>query len=126
MSLLPQKLEAVPEETVLVAKAAFPKGNLCLKMRDELGTIYEDSQFTELFSREGQPALAPWRLALIVILQYVEGLSDRQSAEMVRSRIDWEYLLGLKLQDSGFDFAVLSEFRSRLVAQGGAEELLLD
>ena len=68
MSLQPQKMKAIPEETNRVAKAAFPKGNFCLKLRDELGTVYEDEQFTELFSKEGQPALVPWRLALITIL----------------------------------------------------------
>lgn len=125
MSLQPQKIEAVPAETVRIAKAAFPKGNLCLKLRDELGPIYEDEQFSELYSKEGQPALAPWRLTLVSILQFVEGLSDRQAANMVRSRLDWKYLLGLELTDSGFDYSVLAEYRGRLLA-GEAEKLLLD
>lgn len=94
-------------------------------MRDELGTIYEDAAFAELYSKEGQPGLAPWRLALITVLQFMEGLSDRQAAEMVRSRIDWKYLLGLELRDSGFDYTALCEFRGRLV-KGSVEELLLD
>jgi transposase len=58
-------------------------------------------------------------------MQFSEGLSDRQAAEAVRARIDWKYALGLRLSDPGFDFSVLSEFRSRLVA-GGAEHLLLE
>src|SRR5262249_45598825 len=70
----------------------------------------------------GQPALAPWRLALVLILQFAEGLSDRQAAEAVSSRIDWKYLLSLELTDPGFDYSVLSEFRDRLV-EGGAEGL---
>lgn len=125
MSLQPQKIEAVPAETVRIAKAAFPKGNFCLKLRDELGTIYEDEQFLALFSKEGQPALAPWRLTLVSILQFVEGLSDRQAADMVRSRLDWKYLLGLELTDTGFDYSVLAEYRGRLLL-GQAEKLLLD
>jgi transposase len=59
------------------------------------------------------------------VLQYVEGLSDRQAAEAVRGRIDWKYALGLELTDPGFDHTVLSEFRSRLV-HGQAELRLLD
>ena len=59
------------------------------------------------------------------MLQYVEGLSDRQAADAVRGRIDWKYALGLPLTDPGFDHTVLSEFRSRLV-EGKAERLLLD
>jgi transposase len=125
MSLKPQAIEPVPEETVRVAKAAFPKGNMYMRMRDELGTLYLDEQFAPLFPRRGQPAFSPWRLALISIMQYVENLSDRQAAEAVRARIDWKYALGLQLTDAGFDFSVLSEFRNRLV-EGGLEQHLLD
>jgi transposase len=50
-------------------------------------------------------------------MQFSEGLSVRQAAEAVRARIDWKYALGLRLSDPGFDFSVLSEFRSRLVAE---------
>ena len=69
-----------------------------------------------------QPALPPWRLALVTILQFRESLPDRQAAEAVRGRIDWKYLLGMKLTDAGFDFSVLSEFRGRLL-EGGQEAI---
>jgi transposase len=105
--------------------SGFPKGTLCLHIADELGAIYNDSQFTPLFPRLGKPAEAPGRLALATVLQFVEGLSDRQAADAVRGRIDWKYALGLSLIDPGFDYSVLSEFRSRLI-EGGAERLLLD
>jgi transposase len=108
-----------------VARAAFPKGNIYLRMRDELGRLYEDEAFAALFPQRGQPAEAPWRLALISVMQFAEGLSDRQAADGVRSRLDWKYALGLELTDPGFDASVLSEFRTRLVA-GRAEYQLLD
>lgn len=125
MSLKPSIIEPVPAHTVQVARAAFPKGNLYLSMRDELGTVFEDTDFMTLFSRLGYPAVTPWRLALITIMQFLENLSDRQAAEAVRSRIDWKYLLGLELTDAGFDHSVLSGFRSRLVA-GEKQTLLLE
>jgi transposase len=87
--------------------------------------IYRDEMFADLFPARGQPATAPWRLALVSVFQYVEGLSDRQAAEAVRSRIDWKYSLGLELADPGFDFSVLSEFRRRLV-DGECVSVLLD
>jgi len=96
-----------------------------LRLHEELGSIYEDEAFTKLFPTRGQPAEAPWRLALVTVLQFVEGLSDRQAADAVRARIDWKYLLGLELMDPGFDHTVLSEFRTRLV-DGHAERVLLD
>lgn len=88
-------------------------------------TVSTDAQFTALFSSRGRPVKAPWRLALVTVLQFAETLSDRRAAEAARGCIDWKYLLGLDLTDPGFDASVLSEFRSRLVA-GHAETLLLD
>ncbi len=124
MSLKPAMIQPVPEETVRVAKAAFRKGNPLLTLRDELGTIFADADFADLFSRLGQPGLPPWRLALVTVLQFREGVPDRQAAEAVRARIDWKYLLGLELTDPGFDHSVLCEFRARLL-EGSAEERLL-
>lgn len=94
-------------------------------MRDVLGCIYTDEQFAALFPKEGQPAEAPWRLALVTVLQFVENLSDQQAADAVRGRIDWKYLLSLDLTDAGFDASVLCEFRSRVV-EHHAEQLLLE
>ena len=116
MSLHPQATYPIPEETQRVARAAFPRGNVYMQVADRLGTIYHDAQFAALFPTRGQPAEAPARLALATILQFAEGLSDRQAADAVRSRIDWKYVLGLDLTDPGFHHTVLSEFRTRLVA----------
>src|SRR5512135_1806852 len=116
MSLKPEDLGRIPKKTKRVAKAAFPKGNPYIKLRDELQSIYTDEDFTALFAQRGQPAESPGRLAIVTVLQFAEGLSDRQAADAVRSRIDWKYLLGLELTDPGFHYSVLSEFRSRLLA----------
>jgi len=123
--LKPERDFPIPEDTVHVAKAAFPKGNMYLTLRDAVGPIFEDETFKELNPSLGQPAESPGRLALITWMQFLEGLTDRQAAEAVRSRIDWKYMLGLRLDDPGFDFSVLSEFRQRLL-EGQAEKLLLD
>src|SRR5215212_932953 len=126
MSMHPQPIGPVPEDTARVARAAFPKGTTYVQMRDVLGAVYEDGDFAELFEVRGRPAkFAPWRLALVRVMQFAEGLSDRQAAEAVRARIDWKYALGLELADPGFDFSVLSEFRGRLV-EGDSEHLLLE
>jgi transposase len=125
MSLNPQEIGPIPEETARVASAAYPKGNVWMRMRDELGTMYQDEAFAHVFSHTGQPAETPWRLALVTVTQFAEGLSDRQTADAVRGRIDFKYALGLELSDPGFDHTVLSEFRARLIA-GNTEQLLLD
>jgi transposase len=123
--LRPMPIEPIPPETARVARAAFPKGNRYLRVADELETLFTDDAFLALFPTRGQPAHPPWRLALVTILQFAEGLSDRQAANAVRSRIDWKYVLRLELTDPGFDASVLSEFRTRLIA-GAAESRLLD
>ncbi|WP_446387477.1 transposase, partial [Coleofasciculus sp. B1-GNL1-01] len=124
-SLHPQNYWEVPKETVKVARASFPRGNVYMKMYDQLGTLYKDKDFVGVFPvRCGQSAISPARLALITIMQFAEGLTDRQAADAVRSRIDWKYALGLNLTDSGFDATVLSEFRGRLCQHEASNKLL--
>jgi transposase len=93
-------------------------------MRDECGARFADEDFAALFPPRGQPAAAPWRLALVTIMQYVADFSDRQAADAVRSRIDWKYALSVELADAGFDSPVFSECRSRFVAGAAAQRLL--
>src|ERR687897_2295847 len=125
MCLHPNPIGEIPSETARVARAAFPKGTVVMRLRDEFDALYQDEDFRALYPSRGQPALAPWRLALVTVFQFLEHLSDRQAADAVRARIDWKYALGLELTDPGFHFSVLAEFRARLVA-GDAEQLLLD
>jgi len=106
MTLQPQNDFSIPEETARVARAAYPHGNVYMQLRDVLGTVYQDQTFAHLFPHNGRPVEAPWRLAVITILQFMEELPDRQAADAVRSRIDWKYFLGLELTDPGFDATV--------------------
>ncbi len=115
----------IPEETVEIAQATFPQGNVYMTMRDELGILYKDEDFKGLFAHDGQPGLPPGMLGMVTVMQYAEGLTDRQTAEAVRARIDWKYALNLEIRDSGFNYSVLSEFRERLIV-GGQEMKLLD
>lgn len=125
MTLLPEELATIPEETARVARAAFPNGNRYLLLRDTFGQLFTDADFVDLFPDRGRPVVSPWRLAAVTVFQFAEGLPDRQAAESVRARLDWKYALGLTLEDAGFDFTVLSEFRSRVLA-GAAEQRLLE
>jgi transposase len=125
MSLQPTDPRHVPEETVRIARTAFPKGNLAMSLRTELEGIYTDELFADLYPTRGKPAEAPWRLALVTVLQFAEELSDREAATAVKARLDWKFALGLELSDTGFEHAVLSKFRARLI-EGNAENRLLD
>lgn len=91
MSLHPQQLPEIPEETARIARILFPKGNIYMWLRDELGAIYTDEQFIALYPNIGQLAEQPWRLAITSVIQYMENYTDRQLAEAVKTRIDLKY-----------------------------------
>jgi len=63
-------------------------------------------------------------LGLVVVMQYIEGLTDRQAADAVRRCMDWKYALSLDLTDPGFNFTLLHDFRQRLLAHEAAQRLL--
>lgn len=115
MTLHRQAIYLIPAETERVARETFPAGNPLMTLRDELGMVFTDSDFADLFPPVGQPAESPSRLLLVTIFQFMEGLTDRQGADAVRRCIDWKYALALELTDPGFHYSVLSEFRDRLL-----------
>ena len=117
--------EPIPEETRRAAEAAFPHGSPVLRLRDHFGMLYHNQLFAHLFARDGQPALSPARLALVCVLQFMDDVTDRQAADAVRARIDWKYALGLPLDDPGFHYSALSDFRARLLPDN-PEGLLLE
>jgi transposase len=125
MSMKAQGLEAIPEETKRIARQASAKGTVPMQLRDALGPVYQDEQFAHLFPKRGRAAETPWRLALVTVLQAMEGLTDRQAAECVRMRMDWKYALSLSLDDEGFDATILGDFRERLIAHQ-AQDLVLE
>jgi transposase len=125
MSMQPRPWPEVPADTARVAKSAFRKGTLAIRARDQLGSWCDDEAFAGAYGARGRPGISPAQLAMVTVLQFTENLTDRQAADAVRGRLDWKYCLGLALEDEGFDFSVLSEFRARLLA-GGLELAMLD
>ena len=123
MSMRPRPWPEVPADTARVARRAFRKGTLAMRARDELGGWYDDAVFASSYGVRGAPGISPAQLAMVTVLQFTENLTDRQAADAVRGRLDWKYCLGLALDDDGFDFTVLSEFRARLVAAGREQDL---
>ena len=120
-------LSPIPAVTAQVAHAAFRTPNVYMVMRDQLGVLYHDSEFAPLFSSaRGRPAESPGQLALVTVMQFAEGLTDRQAAEAVRGRIDWKYALGLELTDEGFDYSLLTDFREHLLTTATLQRLLDD
>ncbi|MET8332116.1 transposase, partial [Streptomyces sp. NPDC005181] len=125
MSMRPVGLPEIPEQTVAVARAAFPKGSLAIRVRDRLAEVFVAEPFAGAFGVRGAPGLSPGVLSLVTVLQFAEDLTDRQAAAMAVRAIDWKYALGAELTDTGFDASVLSRFRARL-ADNGMERVVFD
>jgi transposase len=124
MAMNPHGLDPMPEATRRLVQKACPKGTPATRLRDGLGPIYHDEEFADLFPKRGRPAEAPWRLAMVTVLQVMENLTDRQAAQAVCLRLDWKYALSLWPEDEGFDFSILSDFGERLLSQHAEERLL--
>jgi transposase len=115
----------VLEDTAAAGRVAFPKGNLYVDRRAEFGTLYEDQLLADLSPSEGRPVeVAPWRLALVLVRQDIEGLTDRQVADAVRRCMDWKYALSLELTDPGFDCTLRHDFRCRVLAHAAGQRFL--
>ncbi|MFF2384500.1 transposase [Streptomyces sp. NPDC058108] len=123
MSLRVVGLGEIPAETARVARVVCPRGAFAMRLREELAEVFSGQALADLYPERGRPAVAPGVLALVTVLQFAESLSDRQAAEAERTRIDWKYAIGRELTDTGFDYSVLSEFRSRLLDGGKAGEV---
>lgn len=123
MCLKPHVLPPIPEDTRRLAQQLFPPQHVLRLIGDEYANLLQDTDFADLYSPTGQPALSPARLALITVLQAREHCSDRIAVEMVRWRIDWKYALHLPLAYAGFDASVLCEFRQRLLEHEATRRL---
>jgi transposase len=91
---------------------------------DALETRFTDDASLTLFPTHGQPACPPWRVALVTIRPFAEGLCDRPAAHAVRRRMDCTYVLRLELTEPGCEASGLSELRGQLSA-GAVESPLL-
>ena len=80
--------------------------------------------FEDLFtSRRGRPSIPADVVASVMVLQALEGLSDRDAARALRDRISWKVACGLALDDEGFDYSVLTYWRTRLRSSDRPERI---
>ena len=115
----------MPEETGRIGKGLLGENDPYRLMGDQLFEKWKEEEFADLYSSEGKPGYSPVILALVSVFQFMERLADRQAAQALRMRLDWKYALHLSLENTGFDFSVLSEFRDRLI-EGKAEQRVFE
>jgi transposase len=125
MSLKPKPPRSMPAElAVWGAKHLSPDSPYRL-VGDKLYEQYKEADFVDLYHPEGKPGQSPVDLSFVTVFQHMEKLSDRQAAEAIRTRLDWKYALHLPVDDPGFHYSVLSEFRDRMIRHQ-AEARLFD
>ena len=115
----------MPEATGRIGKLLLKENDPYRLIGDQLFERWEEEEFADLYSHEGKPGYSPVILAFVSVFQFMERLADRQAAQALRMRLDWKYALHLPLEDEGFDFSVLSEFRDRLI-EGKAEKRVFE
>src|SRR5437588_10673471 len=94
MSMQPRPWPDVPELTARMARSSSPKGNLAMRIREELGEVYADARVAAAFGVRSRPGISPGQLMMASVLQFSENLTDRQAAGAVRDRMTWKYALG--------------------------------
>jgi transposase len=115
----PMQGKSGPDRQLLDA-AAFcrglvEEGTVYSFLADHRAELFPDEDFADLFlSGRGRPSVPAELVCSVMVLQALEGLSDRDAIRQLRTRIDWKVACGLPLDDEGFDFTVLTYWRSRL------------
>jgi len=109
--------ESNPEllDAAALCRQLVPEGSVEAFLADHRHDLFPDEMFEDLFpSGRGRPSVHADVVASVMVLQALEGLSDRDAARSLRDRISWKVACGLALDDEGFDFTVLTYWRTRL------------
>ena len=102
-------------DAAALCRQLVPKGSVEAFLADHRHQLFPDEMFADLFpSGRGRPSIPADVIATVMVLQALEGLSDREAARAVRDRISWKVACGLALDDDGFDYSVLTYWRTRL------------
>lgn len=102
-------------DAAALCRQLVPEGSVEAFLADHRGELFPDEMFEDLFpSGRGRPSIPAGVVASVMVLQALEGLSDRDAARALRDRISWKVACGLALDDEGFDYSVLTYWRSRL------------
>ena len=100
-----------------MCEARLPAGSLFRLLATEGGKIFSDEFFADLYGRRGRPSIPPRIVATVMVLQRLEGLSDREAVERFEFDVRWKYAAGdLDVNFPGFTHPVLVEMRARLRA----------
>jgi transposase len=100
------------------------EGTIYAFLAEHRSELFKDDDFADLFpSGRGRPSIPVELICSVMVLQALEGLSDRDAVRQLKNRIDWKVACGLALDDPGFDFTNLTYWRARLRASARPERI---
>lgn len=108
----------IPEEILIWGENHLESDNLYRVVGNQLYSSISWDELKSMYSNTGRPSINPIILSLVTIFQYLEDIPDRIAASFVKTRLDWKYALHLPLDDSGFHYSDLCNFRKRLLSHG--------
>jgi IS5 family transposase len=92
-----------------------PAGTVYAFLAEHRRRLFPDGLFADLFpSGRGRPSVPADQIATVMVLQSLEGLSDREAAQALRTDLRWKVAVGLALDDEGFHPTVLTLWRNKL------------
>jgi IS5 family transposase len=111
-------------DAAALCRQLVPEGTVEAFLADHRQELFPDELFEDLFpSGRGRPSVPADVMASVMVLQALEGLSDRDAARALRDRISWKVACGLALDDPGFHPTVLTYWRNRLRASDHPERI---
>ncbi len=120
--------QSSPDRGLLDADALVghlvPEGSVHRFLADHRRRVFPDEMFADLFgSGRGRPSQPADVVATVLVLQSLEGLSDRDACQALRTDIRWKVAAGLALDDEGFHPTVLTYWRRRLGGSDAPERI---
>jgi IS5 family transposase len=101
-----------------------PDGSVHAFLAGHRKVLFPDEMFEDLFgSSRGRPSVPADVIATVMVLQALEGASDREALMQLRTNIAWKAACGLSLADEGFHPTVLTLWRNRLRASEAPQRI---
>jgi hypothetical protein len=103
--------------TVSFVEERIAPNSIYAVLHRECRTLFPDAMFADLFAEDGRRSVPPMIVAVVMVLQRLEGLSDREAVDRFAFDVRWKYAAGgLDFDHPGFVHTVLVDMRARLAA----------
>ena len=119
---------AEPDRVLLDAAAVcghlVPAGSVHALLAEHRSRLFGDELFGDLFASErGRPSVPGEVVAVVMVLQALEGLSDREACRRLATDVAWKAAAGLALTDAAFHPTVLTLWRNKLRGSGRPDRI---